>query len=392
MTLRVFLAGATGVLGKRLVAELADRGHVAVGLTRDREGDELVAERGGVPRRGDVLDTDFLDWAAGDADVVVHAASAVPTERKPSDAAWQRNDRVRRQGAANLTNAAAKGEARRYVQASVAWLVRNDDGSPVDAGSTPNPDRTTRSALAAEQRARAAERFGLEPVVLRTGWFYSADSVQTRRLAAGLLEGRLPAVCPGIVGRGEAELSLVHPDDAAAAFADAVEQGASDGAGGPSAPAAGQRRADGGERRPGRGERSRRTDGRGAGSAPEEAGPAARARMGLNPAGRAPPNTFHVVDDEPVTVPALLGALAERLGASSPRRVPGWLAKPFVGADLVRFLTTGFPTSAERFERQFGWAPAYPTYREGLDRVVETWRQEGTLVDDGDGPRWRGEA
>jgi nucleoside-diphosphate-sugar epimerase len=379
MTLRVFVAGATGVLGKRLVAELADRGHVVVGLTRDREGDELVAERGGVPRRGDVLDAEFVEWAAADADVVVHAATAIPTERRPDEAARERNDRVRRQGAANLTNAAAKGAAGRYVQASVAWLVRNDDGSPVDEGSSPNPDRTTRSALAAEQRARAAERFGLEPIVLRTGWFYSADSAQTRQLAEGLLSGRLPAVCPGLLGRSDAELSLVHPDDAAVAFADAVEQGSPDDGDRRSRADAGQPRADGGP--PPGGDRGR---------APRDAGPAARARMGLNPAGRVPDDTYHVVDEEPVALATFLGALAERLGASPPRRVPGWLAKPLVGADLVRFLTTGFPTSAERFREAFGWAPAYPTYSEGLDRVVETWRQEGALVEDGDGLAWAG--
>jgi len=387
MTLRVFVAGATGVLGTRLVDVLADRGHVVVGLTRDRAGDEAVAERGGVPRRGDVLDGDSVEWTAADADVVVHAATAVPTGRRPSAEDWERNDRVRRRGAANLTNAAAKGAADRYVQASVAWLVREDDGGPVDAASPPNPDRTTRSALAAEQRARAAERFGLEPVVLRTGWFYSADSVQTRRLAEGLLAGRLPAVAPGLLGRGEAELSLVHPDDAARAFADAVEQGAPDDDGGRRTHSA---RGSGGA--PGSG-------GRGSGGAPGSGGrgdpaatadPARRAQMGLNPSRGTPANTYHVVDEEPIALPALLDALAERLGADSPRRVPGWLARPLVGGDTVRFLTTGFPTDSGRFREAFGWAPEYPTYREGLDRVVERWRAEGALVEDDDGPRWEG--
>jgi nucleoside-diphosphate-sugar epimerase len=109
--------------------------------------------------------------------------------------------------------------------------------------------------------------------------------------------------------------------------------------------------------------------------------------MGLNPARGAPPNTFHVVDEEPVAVHEFLAALAEELDADPPRRVPAWLAKPFVGEDLLRFLTTGFPTDAERFKRAFGWAPAYPTYREGVERVVETWRQEGAIVDG----EWRGD-
>lgn len=382
MTLRVFVAGATGVLGRRLVDELADRGHVAIGLTRDRAGDETVANAGGVPRRGDVLDAEGVEWAAADADVVVHAASAIPAGSDPDAGDWEHNDRVRRQGAANLTNAAAKGDAERYVQASLAWLVRNDDGSPVDEASQPNPDRTTESALAAEQRARAAERFGLEPVVLRTGWFYAADSGQTRRLAEWLLSGRLPAVSPGLLGRSPAELSMVHPDDAAQAFADAVEQGAPEegrAAGGPTAQPGGAAPAGGGPDSGGSG--SSAAPGTTGTGAPSDAGPAARAQMGLNPVRGAPPNTFHVVDDQPVTVHEFLAALADELGADPPRRVPAWLAKPFVGEDLLRFLTTGFPTAAGRFKRAFGWAPAYPTYREGLERVVETWRQEGVITD-----------
>jgi len=112
--------------------------------------------------------------------------------------------------------------------------------------------------------------------------------------------------------------------------------------------------------------------------------------MGLNPARGVPTNTYHVVDEEPVALATFLRALAERIGADAPRRVPGWLARPFVGDDLVRFLTTGFPTSAERFAADFGWTPAYPSYREGLDEVVETWREDGTLAPDDDGATWRG--
>ena len=328
-TLRVFVAGGTGVLGKRIVAELADRGHVAIGLTRDEEGDEIVAERGGVPRRGDVLDQESLEWAAADADVVIHAATAIPTDRKPSGEDWQRNDDVRRIGTRNLTNAAAMGEARRYVQASVVWVARNADGSAIDESADPNPDRTTRSALEAEQRARASGRFGLEPVVLRCGWFYAHDSAHTRQFGRDLLRGRLPVVGGGILGRRDAELSLLHPDDAARAFVEAAEGG--------------------------------------------------------------PTGLYHVVDEEPVTLARFLRALADRLDASEPRRIPGWLARPFVGKDAVRLLTTGFPTTAETFRRDYDWEPTHSTYREGLDAVVDRWLDEGALVETDSGYEWAGE-
>lgn len=327
-TLRVFVAGATGVIGRRLVAELADRGHVVVGLTRDRQGDELVADRGGVPRRGDVLDPDSLSWAVGDADVVVHAASAVPTDRKPDPEAWERNDRVRAVGARNLTVAAGEAGADRYVQASVVWAVRKDAGGRVDEFTPPNPDRTTRSAVEAERRARAARKFGLDPVVLRLGWLYAPDAAHTRQMGRGLLARRFPAVGGGLLGRRDAELSLLHADDAATAFADACEGGG--------------------------------------------------------------PGTYHVVDDEPVALGALLGAFADRLDAPRPLRVPGWLARPLVGRDLVRFLTTGFPTANGPFAEEFGWEPAHPTYREGLDRVVGRWLADGTLREVEGGYEWAG--
>lgn len=85
--MHVFIAGATGVLGRRLVAKCTNRGHEVVGLTRDNRGDDLIRERGGKTWRGDVFDRDSLIEGASDSDVVVHAATKIPTDRKPDDEA-----------------------------------------------------------------------------------------------------------------------------------------------------------------------------------------------------------------------------------------------------------------------------------------------------------------
>jgi nucleoside-diphosphate-sugar epimerase len=326
--MRVFVAGATGVLGRRIVDECTDRGHEVVGLTRDDRGDAVVRERGGEPHRGDVLERVSLVDAAAGTDVVVHAATKIPTDTNPDDDDWALNDRVRREGTENLVAAAAAVDADRVLVQSVVWLARQPDGQPFDESAEPNPDRSTRSALDAERIvAEGADEYGFEPVVLRGGFFYAPDATNTRQFGERLLAGRLPVLGRGLLGRRDATLSFVHVDDIGRAFAAAVEGEAT--------------------------------------------------------------GTFHVVDDEPVTYADFVRTLADRLGAPSPRRVPAWLARLFVGDNLVRLLTCPMPTSNDRFRAAFDWTPRYPTYREGVDEVVERWRETGVIrprgADDGDG-------
>ena len=328
--MRVFIAGATGVLGRRLVAECTARGHEVVGLTRDDRGDALVRERGGEPHRGDVLDRESLVARVIGSDVVVHAATAIPTEQNPDDGAWERNDRVRREGAENLVAAAGAAHADRFVQQSVVWLARRPDGSAFDESADPNPDRSTESALDAERIVvEAADEHGFDPIVLRGGWFYAHDTAHTRMYGERLLDRDMPVVGRGLLGRRDATLSFVHVDDAARAFADAVEGDAT--------------------------------------------------------------GTFHVVDDEPTTYAAFLRSFADRLSAATPRRVPAWLARFLVDDDLVRLLTRPMPTTNDRFREAFDWSPAYSSVEAGLDDVVARWRADGTLRGTGGEYEWTGE-
>ncbi|WP_254821208.1 NAD-dependent epimerase/dehydratase family protein [Haloglomus halophilum] len=325
--MQVFVAGSTGVLGRRLVAGCVECGHEVVGLTRDDHGDELVRERGGEPRRGDVFDRESVVEAATGADVLVHAATAIPTDTRPSDADWERNDRVRREGAENLVAAAEAVDADRLVQQSVVWVARQPDGSRFDETDEPHPNRVTQSALDAERIVeRGAEEHGFDSVILRGGWFYAPDTAHTRQFGENLLAGRFPIVGSGLLGRQDATLSFVHVDDAARAFAAAVEGDAT--------------------------------------------------------------GTFHVVDDNPTTLATFLRAFADRLEASEPRRVPGWLARLLMGKASVRLLTNSMPTTNERLREAFDWEPAYPTYREGLDQVVEQWRETDTIRMTGEGYEW----
>ena len=85
---------------------------------------------------------------------------------------------------------------------------------------------------------------------------------------------------------------------------------------------------------------------------------------------------WHIVDNEPVSVRDLLEEFASRLGAPRPHHVPAWLAKSMAGEQAVSYFTASTRTTNARFRRDFGWAPRYPSYREGLDQIVAAWKEE----------------
>ena len=316
--MHVLVAGSTGVLGRRLVSGLTDDGYDVVGLVREDTGADLVRERGGEPRRGDVLEPDSLVDAAAGSDVVIHAATAIPTGTRPTPEDWRRNDRIRLEGTRNLLAAAEAVDADRFLLQSVTWVARQPDGSHFDERSDPHPDRTTRSALEAERLlANEATERGLEPCTLRCGWFYAHDAAHTRDFGGRVLERDMPVVGCGLLGRSDATLSFLHADDAASAFAAAT---ASDATG-----------------------------------------------------------RFHVVDDRPATLADFFETFATLLEAPSPRRVPGWLARPILGRDTTRFLTSSAPTTNERFREAVDWEPSFPTYEHGLEQVLERWLADGTI-------------
>jgi len=310
--MKIFIAGATGVLGRRLVPMLAERGHHVLGLARSREKAELVRTLGGTPVEADLFDENSLAAAAAGAEVVIHAATAIPDPKSArSLAAWSMNDRIRREGTRALAAAAARVGARRYLQQSVVWVVKSrGPGEPYDEDTPPNPPLLLRTAIEAEAIARdAGARHGFSVGILRGGCFYGPDTT-SRAMAEMLLARRLP-----IIGTGENLVASIHPEDMAHAFALAAEA--------------------------------------------EVTG------------------TWHVVDDQPLPLATVLRMLADAVGAPPPRSIPLWLARILAGKHVVESLTTPMNTTNARIRRELGWAPRYPTLREGLAATVEAWRREG---------------
>ncbi|HEY9284490.1 MAG TPA: NAD(P)-dependent oxidoreductase [Pyrinomonadaceae bacterium] len=220
--MRVFIAGATGVLGRRIVRQLAEKNHSVIGLARDEKGRQTIHRLGGEAVVGDIFDADSVAAAARRADVVIHAATAIPAKVSDDYSDWELNDRLRREGTRALVEAAAKLGARTYIQQSIVWVARPADDSFFDE-NTPvgRPDEVFRSAFDGERiAAEAGEKHGFNVSVLRCGGFYAPDAHHTRTFAGGLLKRRLP-----LVGAGAAVSANIHADDAAAAFVAAAEAG-----------------------------------------------------------------------------------------------------------------------------------------------------------------------
>src|SRR6202158_2439513 len=309
-SMKLFIAGASGVLGRRLVRQFVARGHSVIGQVRSPKAESAVREAGGEPRHADLFDAESLARAAEGCDTVIHAATAIPVKQKTTPADWAMNDHIRRKGTRCLTEAAAKIGAKTYLQQSIAWVARPKDDSPFDEDSPLVPQPAIQSAIDAETIAREAESAeGFTVAILRGGFFYDSESAHTRMLADALRKRQMP-----IIGSGDAVWAMIHTDDAASAYVVSAEN----------------------------------------------------PRSGV----------WHIVDNELVQVGAFLKEFAVRLGAPAPRRVPVWLARWLAGEQAVEYFTRSTRTTNARFRRDFGWAPRYPTYREGLEQIIATWKDE----------------
>jgi nucleoside-diphosphate-sugar epimerase len=218
--MKIFIAGASGVLGRRLVRELAARGHSVIGQVRSAKSEAAVKGAGGDPRHADLFDADSLARAADGCDTVIHAATSIPVKQKTTPADWAMNDHIRRKGTRCLTEAAGKIGAKAYLQQSITWVARPRDESAFDENSPVAPDPAIQSAIDAEEIAReAASAEGFTVAILRGGYFYDSESAHTRMIADALRKRQMP-----VIGSGDAIWALIHTDDAASAFVAAAEK------------------------------------------------------------------------------------------------------------------------------------------------------------------------
>ena len=322
--MRIFVAGATGAIGRRLVPMLVGASHEVVGMTRSPGKAPALRVAGAEPVVADALDAGAVMAAVRKAapEVVVHELTAIPAmlDFRKIGQQFALTNRLRTEGTDHLIAAALELGARRFVAQSYAGWPYARTGGPVKTEEDPldtRPPASLRGILEAirylEKTVTAAS--GIEGIVLRYGGFYGPGNAIGERgaLLDQVRQRRVP-----IVGHGTGIWSFIHIDDAARATLTAIERG----------------------------------------------------KQGI----------YNIVDDDPARVSTWLPVLASILEAKPPRHVPVWLARLLIGEQGIMFMTDVRGASNAKAKRELGWEPHWASWREGFAQALG---EDGPAVDRG---------
>lgn len=311
--MRIFVAGATGVLGRRVTRKLLGKGHHVVGLSRSNENAQLLVGLGAEPRMGNLFSNDEVRNLSSDCEAILHLATAIPTKSKATRKDWMLNDRIRREGTASLVAAAVRNNCRLYVQQSVTFLYGDHLGEWVDEKTeiSPRQPPVLQSAADMEQLVfSAAVQQGLPAVILRFGSFYAHDSAQTSSMFSAIQNGKFP-----VIGDGQVYWNMITVDDAADAVISAVEK-----------------------------------------------------------SGIRPGTVFNICDNEPALYHDIVHFTATALGARKPRSLPAFVAKLAIGGDLVKLLLSSVRCRNAKAREEMGWIPKHGSFRDGITAEIAKWR------------------
>ena len=310
--MKVFVAGATGALGSKLVPRLVAGGHDVVGMTRSERKAGMIQQMGATPAIADGLDAEAVGRAVGEAEpeVIVHELTALSgsLDLRKFEQSFALTNRLRTEGTDHLLAAARAVGAKRFIAQSYAAWTYERTGGPVkteDDPLDPDPVPATRTTLDAIRYLEAAVTGAewVEGLVLRYGGFYGPGTSMSLNPEGEHVEMIRKRKFP-LVGDSSGIWSLIQIDDAAAATAAAVEGGA--------------------------------------------------------------PGIYNVVDDQPAAAADWLPGLAEAVGAKRPMRVPRWLGRIMAGEAAVTMMTETRGASNAKAKSELGWTPKYPTWRDGF--------------------------
>jgi len=322
--MRVFVAGASGALGSRLVPQLVDAGHEVIGTHNSHASAQLLKELGAEPVRLDLLDARAVRKAVLDRnpDAIVHQATALGNVKfgRNLDKTFAITNRLRTEGTDALLAAAREAGVRRFVAQSFAPYIYKRQGGLIKTEADPiddtPPPNTAKTFAAISHVEKATTDFG--GIALRYGGFYGAAN-------DALIEPVRKRQFP-VVGDGGGIFSWLHVDDGAAATLLALEH----------------------------------------------SGPA----------------IYNIVDDEPAPVREWLPVLANALRAKPPRHAPIWLARLIAGPATVVLATQARGSSNAKAKRELGWSPRHPSWRLGFPMTYSAIAvADGQVSNSGGGAR-----
>jgi nucleoside-diphosphate-sugar epimerase len=307
--MRVFLAGGTGAIGRRLVPQWVPQGHEVTATTRDPRKTELLTRLGATPVVVNGLDAVEIGGAVARAqpEAIIHEMTAISgaPALKHFDRWFAQTNRLRTEGTEHLLAAARAAGVRRFIAQGFTGWTNERTGGPVKTEADPldpEPPTAMRQTMAAirylEEVVPAAP---MEGIVLRYGSLYGPGASE------GMVELVRKRKMP-VIGNGGGVWSLIHIDDAAAATVAALEHGTR--------------------------------------------------------------GVYNVVDDEPAPVAVWLPYLADVIGAKAPMRVPVWLARLVVGDAGVEWMTQGRGASNEKAKRDLAWRPTWSSWRDGFRHAL----------------------
>lgn len=216
--MRIFIAGATGVLGRRVVPRLTGDGHRVTGVARNAQKAAALRAHGATPIQVDLFDPQAVRDAVYGSEVVMNLATAIPpTSQMLRRSAWRETDRLRSEASRNLVDAALATDAPRYVQESLGFVYPDRGAAWIGEDVAMQAPDYAAAVVEAEAQARRFSAAGGIGVALRFGLFYAADSPQSRDMLRVARKGLLP-----LPGRDDGYQPWVHTDDAAAAIAAVV--------------------------------------------------------------------------------------------------------------------------------------------------------------------------
>jgi nucleoside-diphosphate-sugar epimerase len=308
LAVRVFVAGGTGVVGRRLVPQLVARGHQVTATTTSQSKLSLLAQLGADGVLMDGLDAVSVGEAVAAArpDAIVNEMTALseahagkPNLRRP-DRFFAITSRLRSEGTDHLLAAAEATGVTNFVAQGAAIFNGTREGGLVKTEQDPLDMRTVARKLAEGTKAISHLEDAVVTAggaVVRYGSLYGPGATDDQ---VKLVRKRMFP----LVGGGTGYMSWVHLDDAASATVLAVEQQAA--------------------------------------------------------------GVFNIVDDEPAPVSLWLPYLAECAGAKPPMRLPKWLARLLAGEMVVGMMTEGRGFSNAKAKRELGWQLRYPSWRQGF--------------------------